>query len=150
MAQLYTNSPWTAVLLIHCSSWGSGSQYPPSRHTLTPDAARTKSEQHWNVTLSPRIAGRFVQLLLLMCNARSYFPSNSSTMRDLHVTVKVQHCSLISPTLEEGKGLVYIEHFLRRTGCSMSCDCHDNTSFRHNNASTTLTRSNSWVQCNIT
>ena len=40
------------------------------------------------------------------------------------------------PALKEGKGLVYIEHFLGR---SMSRDLHDNTSFWHGNA-TTLTR----------
>ena len=29
------------------------------------------------------------------------------------------------PALKEGKGLVYIEHFLECTGFSMSCDCYD-------------------------
>ena len=51
--------------------------------------------------------------------------------------------SLVSfpdPTLKEGKGLVYIECFLGCTGCSISCDWHDNTSFWHGNASTTLIR----------
>ena len=44
------------------------------------------------------------------------------------------------PCLKEGKGLVHIEHFLGRTGCSISCDWYDNASFWHGNASTTLTR----------
>ena len=39
--------------------------------------------------------------------------------------------------------MVHIKHFLGCTGCSMSCDCHDNVSFWHGNASTALTRSNS-------
>ena len=32
------------------------------------------------------------------------------------------------PTVKEGKGLVYNMHFLGGTGCSMSCDWHDNAS----------------------
>ena len=44
------------------------------------------------------------------------------------------------PRPQGGKGLVYIEQFLGHTGCSMSCDWHDNASFWHGNASTTLTR----------
>ena len=44
--------------------------------------------------------------------------------------------SFPDPTPKREKGLVYIEHFLGHTGNSMSCDCHDNSSFRHGNAST--------------
>ena len=41
------------------------------------------------------------------------------------------------PAPKRKKGLVSIEYFLGRTGNSMSCDCHDNASFRHGNTSTT-------------
>ena len=41
-----------------------------------------------------------------------------------------------SPHPQGGKGLVYIERFLGRTGCSISCDWHDNASLWHGNAST--------------
>ena len=48
--------------------------------------------------------------------------------------------SFLDPALKEGKGLVYIERFLGRTGCSISYDWHDNASFWHGNISTPLTR----------
>ena len=48
--------------------------------------------------------------------------------------------SFPDPALKKGKGLVYIERFLGCTGCSISCDWHDNASFWHGNASTALTR----------
>ena len=40
------------------------------------------------------------------------------------------------PALKEGKGLVYIERSLGYTGCSVSCDCHDNasTALKHSNS----------------
>ena len=47
--------------------------------------------------------------------------------------------SFPDPTLKEGKGLVYIKRCLGCTRCSISCDWHDNASFWHGNASTTLT-----------
>ena len=53
--------------------------------------------------------------------------------------------SFPDPALKEGRGLVYIERFLGRTGCSMSCDWHDNASFGHGNASNALTRGNRWL-----
>ena len=48
--------------------------------------------------------------------------------------------SFSDPALKEGKSLAHIERFLGCTGCSISCDWHDNTLFWHGNASTTLTR----------
>ena len=42
--------------------------------------------------------------------------------------------SFPDPAPKREKGLVYIEHFLGCAGNSMSCDCHDNASFRHDKA----------------
>ena len=47
--------------------------------------------------------------------------------------------SFPDPALKEGKGLVHIERFLGCTGCSISCDWHDNASFWYGNASTAFT-----------
>ena len=58
----------------------------------------------------------------------------------------------VNNTVHSAKGLVHIKHFLGHTGCSMSCDCHDNSSFWHGNVSTALMHTQQYlaiVRCHM-
>ena len=92
------------------------------------------------LTLSPRFGQK--NLASLLTTARTY--SNIT-----HGKIGFEeHFFLVSfsdPTPKWRKDLIHIEHFLGRTGCSMSCDCHDNAPFWHGNTSMALKCSNSWL-----
>ena len=70
--------------------------------------------------------------------------------RDRSRLLSLEVVSCLDPTPKRRKGSGTHRALLGRTGCSMSCDRHDNASYRHGNASSALTCSNRRQACGVT